>query len=214
MKRANFWYISAGMFGVVLALTFLAVITMHALVRHFGADRVLAYTPSVSVATSIFLAMLTAVYVYLTSKIAEAGQENSKTTLEMVIATKRNSDQQARVADLMEKDLRERIAPFLDWRFEGGPSNAMVCRIINAGKGAAIKVEISRQDKGFETPICGSEVLAPNKEVRLLTGPDTEFKATCEDSLGMAHYTWRYHYDGRLQAYSQEKVFLMQTKAS
>src|SRR5882672_9660376 len=127
MKRANFWYISAGMFGVVLALTFLAVITMHALVRHFGADRVLAYTPSVSVATSIFLAMLTAVYVYLTSKIAEAGQENSKTTLEMVIATKRNSDQQARVADLMEKDLRERIAPFLDWRFEGGPSNAMVC---------------------------------------------------------------------------------------
>jgi hypothetical protein len=182
---------------------------MHALVRHFGTDRVLAYTPLVSVATSIFLAMLTAVYVYLTSKIAEAGQENSKTTLEMVAATKRNSDQQARVADLMEKDLRERIAPFLEWRFEGGSGNAMVCRIINAGKGTAIKVEVYRQDKGFETPIPGPEVLAPNKERRLTTASVTEFRVTCEDSIGMAHYTWRYHYDGRLISYIPETKSLL-----
>jgi len=159
-------------------------------VRLFGEQKVIAVATALSFIATALAAL--AAWGYL------------KETAEVVKATKNSATEQARVARVMEADLRFRIAPNLQFRPQGGSIASRPAEIVNIGRGVAVgatgkvtylptnREQILKLDNWFE----------PQQTVRISIGqqPDEvgfKVEMSCTDSAELNSYTFRQDGDER-----------------
>lgn len=171
---------------IVLALASYLVVTA---IGHYGAANVQAFAGVMSFVAVVVAAIATVVYVMKTADIAQAASASA--------------EQQARVADLMEKDLRFRIAPFLRYVPQAGDTNRPSGLVLNTGRGVAVDLQASFHilpggRKGtLEVPM----LLEPEREapVRFVRNPGEGQYAVllrCTDSVGFNEYTFEWSESG------------------
>lgn len=189
------WKIAALVGAAFVVLCAVVAFAIH----WFGANDVEAFAGVWSFIAVALAAVATIIYVRETSDMASAARESAK--------------EQARVATLMEGDLRVRIAPHLRYEPLGGTNpTAQNGRVRNAGLGMAASI------KGFGI-VAGNRIplqrLSPQLEPRhdhveevwfsTETRP-TEYSVllTCTDSLNLTDYSFEWNQWGILLRYSAE----------
>jgi hypothetical protein len=175
-------------FGVLLIA---AVVLVGALIWiRFGKESGLAFSNILNSFTAFCLLLVTTAYVLVTAKILDTSAHNVR--------------QQAELSEMMKKDLRVRITPSLRWRSLSGTTSALPCVVVNEGPGIAINV---RGTLKYSSQIVNDlhlpNAIAVNHEQKLSINANNvqEIELSCDDSLNIAKYRWRYGFNGDLISY-------------
>jgi hypothetical protein len=163
-------------------------------IERFGADKVQAFAGVMSFLAVVVAAYATVLYVQKTSEI--------------VCATRSSAEQQARVAKLMEQDLRLRIAPHLRYEPLAGHANVPEAHIRNAGSGVAVEIRatVSFVPSGHTINLnLVPSVLEPRHDhaerVWFNNEPTStgySVLLTCKDSLRSNDYQFKWNQAGKL----------------
>jgi hypothetical protein len=125
-------------------------------------------------------------------------------TAKILDTSAHNVRQQAELSEMMKKDLRVRITPSLRWRSLSGTTSALPCVVVNEGPGIAINV---RGTLKYSSQIVNDlhlpNAIAVNHEQKLSINANNvqEIELSCDDSLNIAKYRWRYGFNGDLISY-------------
>jgi len=163
--------------------------TVVAAIRWLGEQKVAAFGSVMSFVAAAVAAIAAVGYLMETSEIVKT--------------TRQAAEQQARVAAIMEADLRFRIAPNLQFRLLGGPTSDEPAQIENIGRGVA--VDATGLVKYLPTKrtqrIRLDQWMEPNKPANFRIGRAAsesgyEVEMSCTDSTGSNMYCFRVAADG------------------
>lgn len=174
------------------ALVAFAVVVAEA-IRRYGANNVQAFAGVMSFVAVVVAAIATVIYVLKTADIAQATRETSR--------------EQARVARLMEFDLRFRTTPHLRYKPIGGEASRPAGFIVNEGIGMALdvrgKVRLIPSDR--EVEIASIPVLEARTDPGVKIGFTRQSSEdayvvtlTCTDSLELNDYCFEWDNSPRL----------------
>ena len=168
--------------SVVILILLIAVSAIGAILI-FGDQKVIAFGTAMSFIAATGAAV--AAWGYL------------RETAEVVQSTKASVEQQARVAETMEADLRFRIAPNLQFRSKGGLIADQSAEVENVGRGVAVETvgKITFQPTNREQTLNFDNWLEPNRPVTIKygqVGGETGFtvELTCTDSVRLNKYSF------------------------
>jgi hypothetical protein len=155
----------------------------------FGAEKVVAFATAMSFIATTVAAL--AAWGYL------------RETAEVVKATRNSALQQARVASIMEADLRFRIAPNLRFRPLAGSIADRPVEIENVGRGVAVNTigKVTYLGTKREQSLQLENWLEPNKPVQIRISqspqePGFTAKMVCTDSAGLNRYRFAHDQNG------------------
>lgn len=153
-------------------------------------------------------AISTAAIVLLTLVLVGATIWYVKQTSDIARATRENAAEQARVADLLRRDLETRVAPFLRYVPLSGPSPMTKGKIQNSGPGAAlwIRTKVTFLPSGREVGIHSQDYLPVDEEASVELARETDegdymIEIRCTDSAAMKSYYFRWSSAGKLEIY-------------
>lgn len=134
----------------------------------------------------------------------------AKRTADIAQASRESANQQARVAELMEKDLRFRVAPFLKYMPLGGLAREPKGAINNEGRGTALDLKAlfrfipQGRQKVIETPrLLEASQQVPANLVRQQNEDKYVIEISCTDSAKLNHYWFQWNNDG---SYADHKI--------
>jgi hypothetical protein len=158
-------------------------------IEFFGEQKVAAFGSVMSFIAAAVAATAAVGYLIETSEIVKATQHAAK--------------QQARVASIMEADLRFRIAPNLRFRPMGGDVRDRPAEIENIGRGVAVDAVafVTYLPTNRKQQIRLDQWMEPNKPASFHIGqmndePRFEVEMSCTDSVGLNTYCFRVDADG------------------
>jgi hypothetical protein len=165
-------------------------VTVVVAIRWLGEQRVIAFGSVMSFVAAAAVAAIAAVgYLMETSEIVKT--------------TRQAAEQQARVAAIMEADLRFRIAPNLQFRLLGGPTSDEPAQIENIGRGVAVDAAglVTYLPTKRTQRIRLDQWMEPNKPLNFRIGrmpseSGYEVEMSCTDSTGSNTYCFRLGADG------------------
>lgn len=188
-KKARLASAALLVIAVAAALSYCVILA----ITRYGASNVQAFAGVMSFVAVVIAAAATVIYVLKTSEIAQAALESSQ--------------QQARVANLMEQDLRVRIAPYLRYEPAAGDSSKPEGYVRNSGSGVAVglramfRLTVSGREGKLEVP----ELLEPRRDhvERVRFSRETRegqyvIEFSCTDSLSFNDYWFQWNESGNL----------------
>jgi hypothetical protein len=188
MARKQLWKIIA-VIGASVLLMLAAVLS----IRRFGSSNTQAFAGIMSFLAVVVAALATILYVQETADIARATRETAR--------------EQARVARLMEQDLRLRVQPHLRYEPKSSPQSNPSAYVRNVGSGMAVDIKASvRFDPGGrEVPLYVPQMLEPRDDhvetvsFKLEAGETSYIVVLkCTDSLGLCDYSFEWNSGGKI----------------
>jgi hypothetical protein len=166
-------------------------------IRSQGADTVQAFASVISLLALLAAAGATIMYVQRTAQIAKATEESSR--------------QQARLVDLMERDLKFRVEPYPKYvpQFSSAPVQRGIIK--NEGRGTAVnlRVRFTFVGSGRQGELRVPDLLAPGEEtafqlIREHNEDAYTIEVTCTDSASLNNYSFKWTNDGSLESWKAE----------
>ena len=181
----------------VLVIVVLFLYLLPRAIRSYGADSVQAFASVVSLLSLLSVTIATVIYVRRTADIARSTEESSR--------------QQAKLADLMAKDLRFRVEPYLKYIPQAGSASSPHGVIKNEGRGTAVNLRVRFRfvRSGREGDLRVPDLLAPGEptSVQLIRGENEDaytIEVRCSDSASLNDYLFEWTNDGSLASWRAE----------